>query len=68
MEPSQDITAGVAGINLVQVDAATSTSTPIKQDIQAEETPKDKVPNGQNPRLRYKKPYWWPYKTFVKER
>ncbi|WVQ80560.1 hypothetical protein IAT38_002665 [Cryptococcus sp. DSM 104549] len=27
-----------------------------------------KLPNGLNPRLRYLKPYWWPYKTFVKER
>lgn len=23
---------------------------------------------GQDPRLRYQKPYWWPYKTFVKDR
>ncbi|WVQ73163.1 hypothetical protein IAR50_002727 [Cryptococcus sp. DSM 104548] len=23
---------------------------------------------GMNPRLRYIKPYWWPYKTYVKER
>jgi len=27
-----------------------------------------KYPRGQNPKLRYIKPYWWPYKTFVKER
>jgi len=25
-------------------------------------------PNGMNPMLRYCKPYWWPYKTFVKQR
>ncbi|KAL7423228.1 hypothetical protein Q5752_002528 [Cryptotrichosporon argae] len=27
-----------------------------------------KFPNGMNPKLRYIKPYWWPYRTFVKER
>ena len=27
-----------------------------------------KYPRGQDPRLRYRKPYWWPYRTFVKER
>lgn len=25
-------------------------------------------PRGMNPRLRYIKSYWWPYKTFVKQR
>lgn len=25
-------------------------------------------PNGLHPMLRYCKPYWWPYKTFVKKR
>lgn len=23
---------------------------------------------GENPKLRYIKPYWWPYRTFVKQR
>lgn len=30
--------------------------------------PPDMYPRGMNPRLRYIKPYWWPYKTFVKQR
>ena len=25
-------------------------------------------PRSENPKLRYIKPYWWPYKTFVKDR
>ncbi|WWC62391.1 uncharacterized protein I303_104987 [Kwoniella dejecticola CBS 10117] len=25
-------------------------------------------PKGMNPKLRYIKPYWWPYRTFVKQR
>ena len=25
-------------------------------------------PQGKDPRLRYKPAYWWPYRTFVKER
>lgn len=25
-------------------------------------------PNGENPKLRYIKPYWWPYMTYVKKR
>ncbi|WVR06210.1 hypothetical protein IAU60_003240 [Kwoniella sp. DSM 27419] len=29
---------------------------------------KSSLPRGMNPKLRYCKPYWWPYKTFVKER
>jgi hypothetical protein len=29
---------------------------------------RSKYPNGQDPMLRYHKPYWWPYKTYVKER
>lgn len=29
---------------------------------------KSSYPNGENPRLRYLKPYWWPYRTFVKQR
>jgi hypothetical protein len=27
-----------------------------------------KYGRGGNPKLRYKKPYWWAYKTFVKQR
>jgi len=27
-----------------------------------------KYARGENPKLRYKKPYWWAYKTFVKQR
>ena len=27
-----------------------------------------RYPNGLDPRLKYQKPYWWPYKTFVKQR
>lgn len=27
-----------------------------------------KYGRGENPKLRYKKPYWWPYRTFVKQR
>jgi hypothetical protein len=27
-----------------------------------------KYARGENPKLRYRKPYWWPYKTFVKQR
>jgi hypothetical protein len=27
-----------------------------------------KYRRGENPKLRYKKPYWWPYRTFVKQR
>ncbi|WWD18341.1 hypothetical protein CI109_102791 [Kwoniella shandongensis] len=27
-----------------------------------------KYSKGMNPKLRYIKPYWWPYRTFVKER
>lgn len=27
-----------------------------------------KYARGENPKLRYKKPYWWPYRTFVKQR
>lgn len=27
-----------------------------------------KYGRGENPKLRYKKPYWWPYRTFVKKR
>jgi hypothetical protein len=27
-----------------------------------------KIPNGTNPKLRYCKPYFYPYKTFVKQR
>lgn len=30
--------------------------------------PPDMYPRGINPRLRYIKSYWWPYKTFVKQR
>lgn len=30
--------------------------------------PPDMYPRGMNPRLRYIKSYWWPYKTFVKQR
>lgn len=25
-------------------------------------------PNGLHPMLRYCRPYWWPYRTFVKQR
>ncbi|KAI9631882.1 pseudouridine synthase [Dioszegia hungarica] len=27
-----------------------------------------RYPTGHDPRLRYIKPYWWPYQTYVKER
>ncbi|EIW73598.1 hypothetical protein TREMEDRAFT_25081 [Tremella mesenterica DSM 1558] len=27
-----------------------------------------KLPNGNNPKLRYMKPYWWPYQTYCKQR
>jgi hypothetical protein len=32
------------------------------------EEPTPKYARGENPKLRYKKPYWWAYKTFVKQR
>lgn len=29
---------------------------------------RSKYSRGEDPKLRYIKPYWWAYKTFVKER
>lgn len=40
--------------------------TKLEESGKATETPK--YARGENPKLRYKKPYWWAYKTFVKHR
>jgi hypothetical protein len=40
--------------------------TKLEESGKATETPK--YARGENPKLRYKKPYWWAYKTFVKQR
>jgi hypothetical protein len=37
-------------------------------DASEVDKPEKLYPNGQDPRLRYLKPYWWPYRTFVKNR
>lgn len=41
---------------------------PIRSMPDTAAPPPDIYPRGMNPRLRYIKPYWWPYKTFVKQR
>ncbi|ODN81736.1 hypothetical protein L202_02127 [Cryptococcus amylolentus CBS 6039] len=46
-------------------------NTPTAEQISGETVTADKpaqYERGMNPRLRYIKPYWWPYKTYVKER
>ena len=40
--------------------------TKLEESGKCTETPK--YARGENPKLRYKKPYWWAYKTFVKQR
>ena len=40
--------------------------TILEESGKATEAPK--YARGENPKLRYKKPYWWAYKTFVKQR
>lgn len=45
-------------------------TTPVESSTAAESSTsnQNKYPIGQDPRLRYIKPYWWPYQTYVKER
>ncbi|WWC70611.1 uncharacterized protein I206_104562 [Kwoniella pini CBS 10737] len=45
-------------------DRSSGTSTPGVEVGIAKST----FPKGMNPKLRYIKPYWWPYRTFVKQR
>ncbi|ORX40227.1 pseudouridine synthase [Kockovaella imperatae] len=44
---------------------ATDSST---QDSAGPSRPRQVYPRGQNPKLRYEPFYWWPYRTYVKER
>jgi len=39
-----------------------------EQETSSETAQPKKYARGENPKLRYKKPYWWAYKTFVKQR
>jgi hypothetical protein len=39
-----------------------------EQESASEAAQPKKYARGENPKLRYKKPYWWAYKTFVKQR
>ncbi|KAL1412961.1 hypothetical protein Q8F55_000710 [Vanrija albida] len=55
----------------------TSTSAGPSHDLQADADERERLakkarlemyPNGMHPMLRYCTPYWWPYKTFAKQR
>ncbi|WRT67633.1 uncharacterized protein IL334_004605 [Kwoniella shivajii] len=52
--------------NLDDLDRSSGTSTP-GAEVGVGLT-KSSYPKGMNPKLRYIKPYWWPYRTFVKQR
>ncbi|WVW84495.1 hypothetical protein I302_106529 [Kwoniella bestiolae CBS 10118] len=49
-----------------EIDRPSGTSTP-GADL-GEGLTRSSYPKGMNPKLRYIKPYWWPYKTHVKQR
>lgn len=43
-------------------------NTKLEEEGSLAEIEPRKYARGENPKLRYKKPYWWAYKTFVKQR
>ncbi|OCF43941.1 DRAP deaminase [Kwoniella heveanensis CBS 569] len=43
-------------------------STPDPDLLEAGDLGRSKLPRGMHPKLRYCKTYWWPYRTFVKQR
>jgi hypothetical protein len=61
-----------AGPSTIPAPVATEDIEQKLADTKLEESGKTaetlKYARGENPKLRYKKPYWWAYKTFVKQR
>jgi hypothetical protein len=57
---------------LIALTKSTDSVKEVTKDLQDTSleppTKRRKYPNGQDPRLKYHEPYWWPYRTFVKER
>ena len=49
-------------------NALINTSLEKQENSSKSAQPMKKYGRGENPKLRYKKPYWWAYKTFVKQR
>ncbi|KAK8858451.1 hypothetical protein IAR55_002678 [Kwoniella newhampshirensis] len=58
----------IADPDSVPGNSVASHSVPTPESILPSTETSKKYPKGMNPKLRYIKPYWWPYKTFVKER
>jgi hypothetical protein len=55
--------------------ASSDSTTPVEVEVEAEENTYQLLPDGhkkyakgKDPMLRYLKPYWYPYRTFVKNR
>lgn len=70
MSATHDISRGIDELELSENTVASASATPVEFTTEVEaSTPKDNnYATGQDPRLRYIKPYWWPYQTYVKER
>lgn len=45
-----------------------STEVDVRNGTDGQSNNEKTYPQGMHPRLRYLQPYWWPYRTFVKQR